>query len=203
MKGPLILLLAILALYPTELSAAQKDCNTPYRGRYTNYDHGYSFTVPKGYGGQWQSPCSYDEDRRQCICMGSHGLYIAITQTSGINVFSSYPTDIDEEKPTQARILAAMVAEQREAAKGLRAMSFVVGTVLIKANWARRISMRWFDDDLRLPMRKVSYQFVTHVYGSQWPSAELTVSLVAPEAEFETRLPLLKEVLESFKCLKD
>ena len=52
-------------------------------------------------------------------------------------------------------------------------------------------------------MRKVSYQLVTRVYGTSEPSAEVTVSLIAPEAEFQARLPLFNQVLESFKWLRD
>jgi hypothetical protein len=203
MKTLLFLFVAILGLHPRALFGAQKDCDTPFHGRYLNFDHGYSFTVPAGYGGQWQSPCSYDETERQCICMGSHGLYIAITKNSGINVFSSYPTQLDEERPTQTQILASMVAEQRETAKGLGGSFMLLDSVLIKTNWARRISMRWVDSESKQVMKKLSYQLVTRVYRSQWPSAELTVSLIAPEAEFEARLPMLNEVLESFKWLRD
>ena len=201
MKGPFVLFLAVLALWPTAFSAAQKECPAPFRGRYINEDHGYSFTVPKDYSGQWQSPCTYSEQQRDCICMGSHGLYIAITKNAGVNVVSFFSVELDEEKPSQTRILASMVAQQQEGAKELGATFFKVESVLIKANWARRISVRWIDNESKKAMTKVSYQFVTHVYRSQWPSAELTVSLIAPEDEFETRLPLLNEILESFKWL--
>src|SRR5262245_32867298 len=100
MKAHPLLLVAILTLSPIASFAAQKDCNTPVRGRYINEDHGYSFTVPKGYGGQWQSPCTYSERDHDCICIGSHGLYIAITKAAGVNVFSSF-SFLDEENPTQ------------------------------------------------------------------------------------------------------
>ena len=190
----------ILALASGASLAVQKKCDTPFRGRYVNSDHGYSFTVPTGYGGQWQSPCAYDEQLRDCVCIGNHGLYIAISDTSGISVFSGYPVELDEDRPPQASILASMVATQREEAKKLSATSFRVESALVRTNWARRVSMTWVDAASNRKMKKVSYQLVTMVHAAQ--SAELTVSLVAPEDEFEARVPLLSEVLESLKWLR-
>jgi len=112
-------------------------------------------------------------------------------------------TELDELRPSQTKILASMVAAQRESARGLRATSFKVDSLLVKTNWARRISLTWFDATSRRMMRKVSYQLVTRVYGTSEPSAEVTVSLIAPEAEFQARLPLFNQVLESFKWLRD
>jgi hypothetical protein len=135
--------------------------------------------------------------------MGNHGLYIPISNNSGIDVFSSYPLELDEERPTQARILASMVASQRDAAKELGATSFRVDSVQVRSNWARRVSMTWIDVVSMQPMKKVSYQLVTRVFNSSGSSAEVTVSLSAPEGEFETRVALLNAVLDSFKWLRD
>ena len=65
------------------------------------------------------------------------------------------------------------------------------------------MAMRWEDAESKRAMKKVSYQFVTRVNGSKGPSAELTVSLIAPETEFDARLPLFDEVLQSVKWLAD
>jgi len=203
MRIKLLTTVVAIALSSIAAFAVQKNCSAPFRGRYFNSDHGYSFAVPAGLGGQWQSPCAYDEQLRDCICVGNHGLYIAITQTSGINIFSAYPVELDDEKPTQAQILASMVSSQRQAAHELRATAFSFDSVIVRNNWARRVTVLWVDVESRRPMKKVSYQFATRVIGSEWPSAEVTVSLIAPEAEFDSRLSLLDEVLQSFKWLRD
>jgi hypothetical protein len=200
---PALFWVLILGLTPSVSFAVQKKCDTPSRGRYVNFEHGYSFTVPKGYGGQWQSPCAYDEKLHDCICIGNHGLYIAITNTSSINVFSAYPVEFDEERPAQARILASMVATERKTANQVSAISFQVQSVQVRTNWARRVSLTWVDAASNRKMKKVSYQLVTRVQKIGGESAEVTVSLVAPEDEFDARVPLLREVLESFKWLRD
>ena len=193
----------ILALTSSASFAVQKKCDTPFRGRYVNAEHGYSFTVPTGYGGQWQSPCAYDDKLRDCICIGNHGLYIALTNTSGISVFSGFPAELDEENPAEVKILASMVATERQAAKELGATSLRVESVQVRTNWARRVWTIWVDAASNQKMKKVSYQMVTRANNPAGESAELTVSLVAPENEFDARMPLLSEVLESFKWLRD
>jgi len=203
MRTRLLTSFVTIALCSISAFSSQKDCSALFRGRYVNSDHGYSFAVPSGLGGQWQSSCTYDELLRDCICMGSHGLYVALSKTSGINVFSAYPVELDDEKPTQAQILTSMVKAQREAGKELGATALSVESVIVRNNWARRVSMRWVDAESKRPMKKVSFLFVTRVNGSEWPSAEVTVSLVAPEAEFDARIPLLDEVLQGFKWLRD
>jgi hypothetical protein len=118
-------------------------------------------------------------------------------------VFSGYPVEFDEERPAQARILASMVATERKAANEVGATSFQVESVQVRTNWARRVSMTWVDATSNRKMKKVSYQLVTRVQKTGGESAEVTVSLVAPDDEFEARVPLLSEVLESFKWLRD
>lgn len=58
--------------------------------------------------------------------------------------------------------------------------------------------MNWLDAASNRKMKKVSYQLVTRVH----ESAEVTVALVAPEDEFDARMPLLNDILES-KWLRD
>jgi hypothetical protein len=118
-------------------------------------------------------------------------------------VFSGYPVELDEERPAQSKILASMVATQREEAKKLGATSFHVESVQVRTNWARRVSINWLDAASNRKMKKVSYQLVTRVHKSAGESAEVTVSLVAPEDEFDARVPLLNDILESFKWLRD
>jgi hypothetical protein len=203
MRTPLTLFwIVILGLTPSASFAVKKKCDAPFRGRYVNSAHGYSFTVPTGYRGQWQSPCVYDEKLRDCICIGNHGLFIALNKTSTINVFSAYPVEFDEDGPSQAAILESMVAKEREEGNKLGATSFRVESVQVRTNWARRVSMSWVDASSHRKMKKVSYQLVTRVHKPGGESAEVTVTLVAPEDEYDARVPLLSEVLESFKWFR-
>ena len=129
----LIVATSVGAQQPADSASMNEDrklikCDTPFRGRYVNSSQAIH-SLPTGYGGQWQSPCAYDEKLRDCICIGNHGLYLALTNTSSINVFSGYPVELDEERPAQAKILGSMVGTQREAAKELGATSFRVESV--------------------------------------------------------------------------
>jgi len=140
------------------------------------------------------------------MCIGNHGLYISLNKTAGINVFSSFAADLVDDAgndPKPQIILASMVKFQEHSAKELRATSFRVEAATVLGNHGKRILMRWVDPDTKTPMTKVSYQLATRFYKSQRPSAELTVSLIAPDAEFDSWQPLFGEVLNSFKWLPD
>ena len=71
-------------------------------GYYRNYSYGFSFSIPRGFKGFWNSARCVKE-KQDCVCMGDHGRYIPLDEDSFIQVFVSPQNEetvkdsIDEE----------------------------------------------------------------------------------------------------------
>ena len=98
----LALALVVLPLAQAAGVAADETCPATVAGRYRNSEYGFSFAVPSGYRGEWQSPCAFDENGR-CICTGNHGLRINVGNGSVLAVFADYAAELDS--PTAGDIL--------------------------------------------------------------------------------------------------
>ena len=189
--------LFVVAMVVGPLAAADTPdtCPAPHTGRYINYDHYYAFTVPAGYSGTWQSPCAWDQELSDCICIGSHGLYISLSAMAAINVFSFYP---DTEENTTAQILKSAVTFQRDAALKMAGSITRPQSISVNGTKGVRLVLKWRDTKSKVAMKKVTYLLVTTSNDKQDPKAELVLSLIAPEAEFVDRQQLFDKMLKTF-----
>ena len=184
----------MIVVAPLATADTPKTCPAPYTGRYINYDHYYAFTVPAGYSGTWQSPCTWDGELNDCICIGSHGLYISLSAMASINVFSFY----DTEENTTAQMLKSAVAFQRDAARKMTGSITKPQPISVKGTKGLRLVLKWRDRKSQVTMKKLTYLLVTSSNDKQDPKAELVLSLIAPEAEFDERQPLFDRMLQTF-----
>jgi hypothetical protein len=86
-------------------------CPATYAGRYRNGQYGFSFSVPAGLAGHWQSPCTWSKGEG-CICLGDHGLQFSLPGGGTLGVFADYAAELDD--PTLGDVLAAALARIRQ-----------------------------------------------------------------------------------------
>ncbi len=92
----------VLTLPINAFAKTPSACAAPITGAYTNEDYGFSFVVPTGLTGRWQSPCTVDETGA-CVCLGNHGPAFDLDSSSVLAVFADYAADLDD--PTLGDVL--------------------------------------------------------------------------------------------------
>ena len=105
MRTALASLVAISAFLAANSSASAAECPTPITGTYINQEYGFSFKIPPGLKGEWQSPCSLDRTTGKCICIGNHGLAFDLGGGARLGIFADYAAELDD--PTLGDVLRA------------------------------------------------------------------------------------------------
>lgn len=105
MRRALASLVATAAFLVANSAASAAECPTPITGTYINQEYGFSFRIPPGLKGEWQSPCRVDRTTGKCICIGNHGLAFDLGGGARLSVFADYAAELDN--PTLGDVLRA------------------------------------------------------------------------------------------------
>ncbi len=74
-------------IIPGDRQAQRCPDERTYTGKYRNYVFGFSIIIPTGLKGYWNSARCAPDERYGCVCMGDHGRFIPLSDTSGIEAF--------------------------------------------------------------------------------------------------------------------
>src|SRR5258708_9192539 len=102
MKQSHMLVIAAMAIASAALADTGGTCPKAVTATYRNVEYGYSFEVPAGLNGRWQSPCNADNGG-ECICIGNHGLSMDLGNGGVLGVFADYAAELDD--PTLGDVL--------------------------------------------------------------------------------------------------
>jgi hypothetical protein len=79
-----------------------------WKGKYDNFSFGFSFVIPEGFEGFWNSAaCANDKSDGSCVCMNDHGRIIPLSAEPyeperHIEVFAGHGGDFDGATVAQA-----------------------------------------------------------------------------------------------------
>jgi hypothetical protein len=80
----------------------EESCPPTFKGQYRNGEYGYALAIPQGFKGEWNSPCTLDQENR-CICIGSHGLTIELEPGAYLDFFAGFA--VAPERPSLPDVL--------------------------------------------------------------------------------------------------
>lgn len=108
-------------------------------GYYRNYSYGFSISIPSGLKGFWNSARCV-KDNQDCVCMGDHGRFIPIDETSYLQVFVEVQNEetVRESIDEEVRLILRTQENHGERAEMVRKARLRLGGLL-----ATRLTIRY------------------------------------------------------------
>jgi hypothetical protein len=182
--------LATLAVALSPGASALEPCPAPTVGAYKNAEYGFSFSVPQGLKGIWQSPCSVSASG-ECVCIGNHGLSFDLGNDVSMGVFADYAADLVD--PTAFDVLLHEL--NRVASKDFAAIVHITALDEIKLRGRRGYRIHAVsaadvgEEDPRL--ERIDYVFWTQ-------NVRVVIYLRGPRAGIPDAEPRLAQLLSSW-----